>query len=428
MYLNYKPRHVVVYSKSEYLYDIFDKVLLSLGKVFTGDNFDYTTLRRFSKKLDEVRSLYPDNTIYVDSGGYSIIVGDIPKHTISKLIDLYSYFISTYTDKFDRVFSLDIPLSLKLDINYYDTLLSLNTTSQEKTINAIKKSKELKNKLYFVWQFKTRKLFDIWKTVYNELKLWKYYNYYAVGGLVGLKNFANIKFSGYVVPILYTVMLYKEHYSKTFLKKELIYHVLGQYAAVDQLVILVIEEFIKRKYNLKFHITYDSAAIHSEFINLKDKALYFFDYNGKNECSVYDFDEDLDIHPHIQNNLKSFKNVIDNLCKNERMSDIDAARFIYGLHIVSREYIFNKIRGNIADILLDNKLTLKGKLNHIETYLKQTRNKYKTLSTVITDQFINTVNNNFKILLHMSNKYDVDTKDDMMYKFIDLIGLEEFIQ
>jgi hypothetical protein len=432
MYLNYKPKHVVVYSKSDYLYDIFDKVLLSLGKVFTGDNFDYRTLLKFSKKIQQVRNLYPNNTIYIDSGGYSIIVGDIPQYTIPKLIELYNYFLENYNEYFDRIFSLDIPLSLKLNINYYDKLYELNYQSQSKTVDVIKKEKDnVRNKLYFVWQFKTKNLFKIWKDIFNELKLYKHYKFYSVGGLVGLKNFANIKFSGYIVPVLYAVFLYKEHYPKTFFKKHKVipYHILGQYASVDQLTILVLEEFIRRKYDINLDITYDSAAIHSEFINLKDKDLYFYNFDGTKVLTINELNEILDdnIHFHITNNKDVFYEVANNIKNNQRMQDIDAARFIYGLHIVSREFEFSKYKNKLTDILLEPDKNIKHKLNTLQTYLHKLRSKSLILSNILTDNFINSFLNNMKALLHFSSKYDIDTKDNMMNKWIEVIGLDEFI-
>ena len=407
----------------ERLTKIFDRILISLGKAFTSDSFNFDTTTRFGNSLNIFKNR--KFKLYIDSGGYSVIVGDIKEYDIEKLIHQYAYFIENFSDKFDFVFSLDIPLSLVLDINYFDRLLELNRKSQELTISVLNKNKELKNKIFFVWQFKTRKQFEIWKRIYEEFEIWKHYKYYSVGGIVGLRKLANISFSGYTVPFIYVVYEYLDRIGVP--NDTTYYHILGQYTAPDQLTICVLENYAKIKYGIPFKLTYDSSSVQQDFSKIKRnfKDIFFLisdDIVFLSEIVEKGFNDRI-IEEEYNINLDAIVKAIRN---NERFDNSKDVVALYGLYLVSREKVLEQLSQAIIDILCRERLNIRQKKEKIRKLLicYSTKKHYKY---ILTNQFNKVFINNMLILLN-TEKYDPSKRDEMMYRFIDLIGLEEFIK
>lgn len=79
----------------------------ALGKKSFG--FD-STLRLAQKIRDYKERLQLENLkVYVDSGGYSIIKGDVPFDQTTSFINCYNRYLEYEQDSFDFIFSLDIP-------------------------------------------------------------------------------------------------------------------------------------------------------------------------------------------------------------------------------------------------------------------------------------------------------------------------------
>jgi hypothetical protein len=131
----------------------------------------------------------PGAKLYLDSGGYSIIKGDVPFDKILDFIDEYHDFVSKNIECFDYIFTLDIPIGLKdIKLEREDTIYNLNKISLQKTLALIKKKPELKEKLYFIQHFKMRQQFDIWNQLEEELNINDHIIHRSIGGLVGLKK------------------------------------------------------------------------------------------------------------------------------------------------------------------------------------------------------------------------------------------------
>ena len=127
--------------------------------------------------------------LYLDSGGYSIIKGDVAFDKILDFIDEYHDFVSKNIECFDYIFTLDIPIGLKdIKLKREDTIYNLNKISLQKTLALIKKKPQLKEKIYFIQHFKMRQQFDIWNQLEEELNIKDHIIHRSIGGLVGLKK------------------------------------------------------------------------------------------------------------------------------------------------------------------------------------------------------------------------------------------------
>jgi hypothetical protein len=208
--------------------------LFSLINGLSSSNFGFNTVDRIALEVKRFKDdLYEGESMFVDSAGYSIIVGDIPPTNINMFIECYSYFLEKYCiSHCDHMFSLDIPIFLKYpEVNTFSNLYKRNRRSNQLMRHVLDKKPELFEKLIFVWQFKLSEQYTIWKQIYEEF--WENQGrlkHFAIGGLVGLRGITGIKFSPYI-GMLYALLdiVYRKN-----LKEESILHILGVYGMHDR--------------------------------------------------------------------------------------------------------------------------------------------------------------------------------------------------
>src|SRR6056297_1923973 len=92
-----------------------NKYLFSLINGLSNKNFGFNTIDRVAIEVKRFyNDLYPGEKLFVDSAGYSIIVGDIPSKFINPFMEAYNHFLENYCKTHcDYMFSLDIPIFLK---------------------------------------------------------------------------------------------------------------------------------------------------------------------------------------------------------------------------------------------------------------------------------------------------------------------------
>jgi len=377
-----------------------------------GAGVDRKNIDKFIQKLNdtELQQHIKNNNgeLYIDSGGYSIIAGTIKKEEIYPFIDNYFYFLEeTNKEKnntpYNFIFSLDIPLSLKLDINYYDYIYNANRYSQEKYISLYQKYPNVKNHSIFVWHFKTPNLFEIWNKIFYELNLYQYYDKYAIGGLVGLKNMANADHSPWVLMIIYIFSILRAYNKYDNNEKVIRLHLLGQGASfTEHITVPIIEEFARYIFNLNTHITFDSVYINRNFMILKEI-------------------------PILEDNFEISKainyNIID-LSENKITDNIKAQALLYKTYLNIQKYSKQKLSKPILIDLLNI-----NNENHAVRFLNKWR-KYllsdKVLSHYLGNGVIDTIIRNLQFLARFIQKYKKnksiinDTKflQDSLYKYL----------
>ena len=279
-------------SKSDFESTVYRHVpncLYSLITGLNGPNLGLKSLGDFTYELTKYTDRYLSNiTRYVDSGGYSIIKGDVEPNHLDLFIDCYTSFLENDQSYYDYIFSLDIPFSLKYEqMNRKEIIHNYNKKSIEKLLDVISRHSHLSNKVFFVWQFKTRCLYEIWKNLVDELSLNRIIKNRAIGGMVSLRKYANVKISPFTAIAYRCLLDYLMEYDDNFCFR---LHFLGINLMQDRFQILFLEKLFKRYlFDCTVIFTYDSIG-------------YVQRVRKSNYLSIYDFtdDKELMFYPNIE--------------------------------------------------------------------------------------------------------------------------------
>lgn len=310
--------------------------LISLIEGLSTLNFGIDTLNRAKRTIQKVKqkSVDPSNSkFYIDSGGYSIIAGQVPPSSIAKFINCYTNYLETEYSKFDYIFSLDIPIALNYPIfNTKENIYKFNKDSLSESIKAIEKHPELMKKFVFIYQFKMKSQYDIWNRLFKELDVKKYVNCYGLGGMVGLrgllrnnKETEDIQFSPFIA-LMFKCLV--DYISSQKFDLPFKIHNLGIYIRHDRFELQLLErlfnKYLENKINIQ--ITYDSINyMRTAQLKCKDMDILSFE------------DDNLIRHPQIQqvpdniirqvyhNDLyyQHIQEELFNLKSNQRLNNID---------------------------------------------------------------------------------------------------------
>lgn len=268
--------------------------LISLNKELTKKDLLNKKFHNTPNKIKNFRGKYVVNntSLWIDSGGYDVLSNKIMSAgDIDFYIDYYVDYLRKYNGDFDNIFSLDFSASPKKN-NWFNTknnIYEFNNKSINKTLEVLKENSSLADKLYFVYQFKTKDLFDIWEKLYKENDLGSIIKNRAIGGLVSIDKHSNSKsksktgkitFSPIIGPAFncFQDFIYsnnKEQYFKL--------HFLGVSNLVDRFSILLLEKyfdkyFIENKLNIKTSFTYDTSGYsHIASKRYSKTEIYHFD-------------------------------------------------------------------------------------------------------------------------------------------------------
>lgn len=393
-----------------------NNLLISMIDVLNSSN-SHSKSYSFFKSLHEMNYVYRKNinyNVFLDSGGYSIIVGDVKGSQTREFIENYVKRILEGKLIYDYVFSLDIPVFLnEPNYNTVQHIYEFNKYSLFETYKHVKNDSILKNKIYFVWHFKIKEQYDIWSKLYDELKLNDYVVNYAAGGMVGLRGITQIDFSPFIAPIYRCLYEYINSNKKFNFR----FHALGVYIQHDRFLLWFLEDLFK--YYLEtdqVYITYDSVN-YMRTAQLRSRDLDIYHFNGKN----------IDIYKHISCPDEIYKTVysnsydllledIDNVKYNNKMRDVGA---FVPLNIYSNlqldtffKYIIDKY--DILNSFLSGNLI----------------NVLATLGTVypniFTNQRLNSLKTNFRKTWKFHQWFikskKIEKFNELMYEFIDDIN------
>lgn len=178
--------------RKSHIFDYFNNYLISIGDPTTQKGWTLFSVTKHAEKIINDSKEFKEN-LYIDSGGYQIILGYVKFDEVSKdgrqdrikdFIDTYHYILEKNYENIHRIFSLDVNnfnMTLKQLYNY-------NVVSINNSIDLIKKYPVIADKQLFVLQTRNHRVFEIWKTLFKNLEIYKYYKLWAFGGLVGLKK------------------------------------------------------------------------------------------------------------------------------------------------------------------------------------------------------------------------------------------------
>ncbi len=254
--------------------------LMSLIDGFRQVDFNTHTLADVLERIEKYKALYIDpvsGSLFIDSGGYSIIVGDVHPSAVFRLIQCFNVVLAM-PEYFDRIFSLDIPWSKLFDfMNTKQTVYEFNEYSLSTARAVLMKNEETLRKFYFVWHFKMPGQYAVWQRLYEELQLNTLIKNRAIGGLVGLRGVTRINFCPFI-GIAYRCLL--DFLDADDFEHDFTLHYLGCYLVPDRFIMAVLDDLFTRylENQVQVSTTYDSISFsHSARMN---KAMPLFHMKG----------------------------------------------------------------------------------------------------------------------------------------------------
>ena len=211
----------------------FNKYLITLGEPTASPNWTLLNILKHAENIIVNEKIQNGSELYCDSGGFQVITGKITKFRILEFIECYHMVLEKYPNEIQKIFSLDIN-------NFGMTaeeILEWNYKSTESTIESIKKFPILKEKVLFVLQNRNRRVFEIWRKLFVEKRVWEHFDLYSIGGLVGLKKTTAVDFN-HAVPATMWLLVYAKKYN--FEIKQL--HWLGQSSKVVFIAMAIMEK------------------------------------------------------------------------------------------------------------------------------------------------------------------------------------------
>lgn len=407
-------------------------ILISLIKSYRGKNFGIKTIgnsvkefRFFKEKVNE----YSRVKLFVDSGGFSIIAGEVPPELINLCIETYHYALEYSLNAFDFIFSLDIPFNAKHpSFNIRDKIEGFNRLSLQESLKILKKHPELKEKFLFVYHFKTPEHYEIWKDLYSDLDLGSYIKHRAIGGMVSLKRPSGINFAPFIATAYQCLHDYRK--SATY-GQDFRLHFLGINVKYDRFLIAFLEKLFQRYLgsNINVIFTYDTSNYRISGFRVKEVCCFT---NGKLlNYSINQIPDDVILKSYTE---LSFANQIKQEIVNKQL--YGKFRNIY--EIVPLK-IFSELsidaffedqidRHNLVEITMQstNPISFRGE---IKNSIKKIFSPYMDIFGADTD---NSVIKSFHFLQHfhdwyMNLCYDETELDYLSRKFISQIGLSRMI-
>ena len=352
-----------------------DHYLISLIDGLRQTSFGLDTLIRTANSIETLHKKFPGQSWMIDSGGYSVIVGDVSPRDMTKFLECYHYYLKTYAEtNCDYILSLDIPILLKYpEYNNVGFIKKMNLESGYRSKEILDANEKLYDKFIFVWQFKTIKQNKIWNDVYDEVYTdSNRLKHFAVGGMVGLRGVTSINFSPFIGSCYQILdILYRKDYDC-----ESIIHLLGIYNIHDRFLMSIFDRLFNyylrdRKPTIK--ITYDTVNYTiSGLFKVRELKSIIMEENNV----IYNYSHlMIDKFPLLIENEDTCKNVqadLKNILDNQRISNTS----ILATMEVIKNNIFDQIidgaidHYKIVELFLESKNFNKFKNNFTPIYLK----------------------------------------------------------
>lgn len=217
--------------------------------------------------------------LLIDSGGYSIIKGEVHPTEIFRFVQCYNTLLRLENESCDRIFSLDIPWSKVFsEMNSKQKITEFNAYSLSTAREILLENPVIAQKFSFVWHFKMQAQYEIWKGLYHDLSLNDIILNRAIGGMVALRGITGIKFSPFI-GIAYRCLL--DYLDAKRFEHPFSLHYLGMYLPYDRFAMALLDALFTRYVEGQVPVvtTYDSInPSHSARMNPN---LAFFQFSGE---------------------------------------------------------------------------------------------------------------------------------------------------
>ncbi len=234
----------------DYNYAIKAQNSLCLYSIIEGmrqRNFNTHTLRAALESIKEYNASYVrpyGGEVFVDSGGYSIIVGNIYPEAIPRFVQCYNAMLRLEAGSFKRIFSLDIPWSKGFpEMNTRRKIMDFNDYSLATAREILLNYPEALERYSFVWHFKMKAQYEIWNHLYDKHDLNNLIRHRAIGGMVALRGATGISFSPFI-GMAYRCLL--DYLDARRFDQDLTLHFLGMYLTQDRFEMAVLDGLFAR--------------------------------------------------------------------------------------------------------------------------------------------------------------------------------------
>ena len=417
------PRQYLSYEK-----DIVNQTHHTLISIISGlsqKEFGYDTLNRAVQEIRNYKTLYVSDkdTLFIDSGGYSFIVGDIHPNNITKMIECYHRYLVNEREIYNKIFSLDIPISLKYhSFNTVDNVYKFNKQSLEQSKELLQQYPELINKFYLVWHFKILKQYKIWNQIVKDLDLNSIVNNKAVGGMVGLRGIVPIKFSPFIG---IAFKLFYDYLETANFDNPFTVHFLGIYIKTDRFIIWLLENLFKHyleseNISTGVKLTYDSIN-YMRTAQLKVKSLDHFELHDNGECEYFKsvLDVPSSIIETIYSDVDAIKVEFDNLRNNKNLNNIQALVPLYVASNLNIDKLFNHIitKFDVVDLIISsqNYNTFKNKIKAITHHLDA------TYPYLFTNSFISNMSESLKYVYAFHHWFKTNRNSEQLENLLERV-------
>lgn len=352
----------VIESNQKKLIDKYvSNYLFSLIQGLRQQNFGFDTLHRVTQEIIKYKQvLGHERKFFVDSGGYSIIAGDVSARSVAKFIDCYNMFLERDAPKHcDYIFSLDIPIFLKEpQYNTKTHIKNMNIRSIQGSLKVIKNNPILYNKYIFVWQHKMLNQYHVWRELFEEnIAVENNFKHFGIGGMVGLRGITNINFSPFIAMAYkcLNIIATRNH------DEECIIHMLGIYGLHDR----VIMSFLHKLFNMHYlnnsvsrvKITYDTVNYAlSGLYKLREQVIIIPENNKYTFGIAHDLIDKIHLIIDDPEIISIVKKCLNNIINGEQVEDTRVASLLNVLtQITIDKIIDNEIENeNIIDLFINS--------------------------------------------------------------------------
>ena len=410
------------------LYSTTKTSLISLIEALGSSNSGYDTVAKMAKNLNKFKANYLDLVnaeLFIDSGGYSIVKGDVAAFNLTKFTNCYNYYLETEQDNYNYIFSLDVASFINdASSNTKEIIYNLNKNSLIGSIKVIATNPKIKDKFIYVLHFKDLEQYKIFDKLYDELEVYNHSKYFSIGGLVSLNSLTDsqLDFAPFIGGVYWGLYQYITHSNYSY---PLYIHILGIYWKSFRFILYFIEELFSTylsKYNQSCEMSYDSInyTITSLF-----KAQIGFPIQYLNEIDLEEYDTIFNIPDHVIDKVYSTndsRKIFDeNLSAAKSKKRLNNLNYLVNLNTFSqleldKFFIFIIRKYKLVEMMIESAGNYSHFKNNSDRVLHLLPTKYKCLS----NQHCKQIQNSLKYIYAFHYWYIVDKSK---VKFDELMGL-----
>lgn len=415
--------------------------LVSLIGGLRQKNFGLDTLYGVATDIEASKrrlSQLVEYELYIDSGGYSIIKGDVESSKVHHFVECYTEYAAKYIDSYDYIFSLDIPFFGKEDeANTIDNIAEYNRVATKYMLNNFNKHPQLREKTFFVWHFKMAKQNMIWQKMYDSMGLKSEIRKRAIGGLVSIrnvldKNGSQIDSSPFI-HIAFKLLL--DHLDSPYSGKDFYLHFLGVNLLQDRFVIALLEQLFSS------FVGKDACAIHSyDSINVTYQAIMksrdFYWVKEAGNC--LSLESDLWSLPEHQVNRiyvteELYNNFYDALYKLENNKELLDSSIFVPLSVYNNVTIDKYFQRMIKDSNLVSKLISVSShtklLSEVSVFLEDLQRKAPSVITShFSDEVSRSISRIYDLLQAMNSSRPMKSIEEKLMHFIEELNFPDLIR